>query len=113
MMEKKGRVLVVEDDHDALEAILDLLDCEGYSVVGARTADEALLILTTTPTPAIVVCDVLLPGMNGAELGATLPQDPRLSRVPILYFSAARSADRLVGAAVLKKPFSRHALLTA
>jgi CheY-like chemotaxis protein len=109
----KDAVLVVEDDLDALEAIVDLLECEGYAAFGARSGDETLRLLPTIPLPAVILCDVMMPGMNGAELTAALLHDARFASVPILYFSAARGAELIVGAHVLKKPFSLEALLAA
>jgi CheY-like chemotaxis protein len=109
----KASVLVVEDDGDALEAIVDTLACEGYATFGAGGGEEALDVLARIPPPSVILCDVMMPGMNGAELGAKIANDLGLADVPILFFSAARGADRVVGCPVLRKPFSPETLLFA
>ena len=61
------RVLVVEDDADALESLRLQMELWGNEVKTARSADEALAVAATA-RPQIVLCDIGLPGMDGLKL---------------------------------------------
>ena len=80
-------VLIVDDQArnlDALEAMLEPLDCE---LVRASSADEALLALLRHDFAAIVL-DIRMPGMNGIELAKLIKQRKRSQHVPILFLTA-------------------------
>ena len=80
-------VLIVDDQTrnlDALEAMLEPLDCE---MVRASSADEALLALLRHDFAAIVL-DIRMPGMNGIELARLIKQRKRSQHVPILFLTA-------------------------
>ena len=61
------RVLIVEDDADALESLRLQMELWGNEVTTARSADEALAVAAKA-RPQIVLCDIGLPGMDGLEL---------------------------------------------
>jgi CheY-like chemotaxis protein len=66
--------------------------------------------------PDLVILDLVMPVMNGAELMERLRADPRLAGVPVVLMTAAMSGPRLSVpnvAAVLPKPFDLDALLAA
>jgi DNA-binding response OmpR family regulator len=65
------QILIVEDDDDALEALMALVELDGYSVEGAGSAEEALDIVALR-VPQCVVLDLGLPGIDGAELARQL-----------------------------------------
>jgi len=66
-----SRVLVVDDEPAIRHALGRLFRREGWDVVTAGTAGEALAALETAPADAVLL-DFHLPGMSGAELGAEL-----------------------------------------
>jgi PAS domain S-box-containing protein len=110
-------VLIVKDDQDVLELLVDLLEPEGYKIFAAQSARRALEI-TATVRPDIILCDVVMPEMNGLELCQHLKADPKTSEIPIMLVSAVKKEDvaRLEGFAAgadeyLEIPFRTEELL--
>jgi two-component system, OmpR family, KDP operon response regulator KdpE len=107
------RVLVVDDEPQLLRGMRIILRSAGYAVETARTASEALTILTKRP-PDVIVLDLILPDGEGAEVCREVR---RCSKLPILILSAAgehRDVVRALDAGAddyLAKPFGGHELL--
>ena len=76
------RVLIVEDNADALESLRLQMELWGNEVSTARTAEEALTIAAMT-RPQIVLCDIGLPGMDGYSLVAALRK--ALGDAPVVF----------------------------
>jgi DNA-binding response OmpR family regulator len=87
-----NRVLIVEDDENALSGYVEFLTAAGFESVGVTNAAEALPIALTQP-PAVVVTDITLPGINGFELAAALRADWRTESVPIIGLTAHWTSD--------------------
>ena len=111
------RVLVVDDDPLILKVVATVLDMrDAYVVQTVTSADEALAAVDDQ-RPALVVTDVMMPGMDGFELTRELRRRPDLERLPIVLLTARdSSADRAEaeeagGDADLTKPFSPLELL--
>jgi DNA-binding response OmpR family regulator len=112
-LEQKTRLLVVEDDLILLETLEYNLEAEGYRVL---TASDGLAALETArkEQPALIVLDVMLPGLDGFEVCRILRRE---TAVPILMLTArAGETDRVVGLEVgaddyLTKPFSMREFL--
>lgn len=106
----KGRLLLVEDERDAREALAHALERAGFDVVGAASVEEATAGLTQGPFDAAIV-DIVL----GADDRGGLKLVPRLrdalSRAPIVVITAFADVDKVKqvlndGAAyLLEKPF--------
>jgi CheY-like chemotaxis protein len=109
-----GTILVVDDDHDILDAITDALERAGYRVIGARNGVEALAVLHAEPVDLILL-DLLMPTVNGWELLDTSAGDPVITSTPLVVVSAAPQdvAAHPHVRAILPKPFVRGALLDA
>jgi CheY-like chemotaxis protein len=60
-------ILVVEDSEDAREALVVLLEMESYQAVPASNGREALDYLNGAPSPALIILDLWMPLMNGAQ----------------------------------------------
>ena len=108
-----GRVLVVDDDPDILDALSEILEVEGYEVQRARNGREALQRLEHAP-PDLVLLDLMMPVMDGWEFARSL--DPG-ARPPIIVLSADRNVSakaKEIGAlGWLAKPFELSDLLAA
>jgi CheY-like chemotaxis protein len=103
-------VLVVEDDPDVREVLTLGLEHEGMTVIDAATGGEALRILGGDPTIAILVTDIMMPGITGitlAERAAALRPD-----LKILFISAYPAVGQPPGL-LLSKPFHLSELLAA
>jgi PAS domain S-box-containing protein len=104
--------LVIEDDFKAAELIRIQLEVEGFEVVFAASAEEALLVAAGRRL-SLITLDIMLPNMDGWEFLTRVRQDPALRRVPVVIISI--EADRNKGfalgaAAVLEKPVSRQVM---
>jgi CheY-like chemotaxis protein len=105
-------VLVVDDESDIREAVSELLAEEGYSVLRAASGAEALKQLRDHH-PALVLLDLMMPGMNGWEFRAAQKGDPDLSKIPVIVLSALGRAPGLDANGYLQKPFEVQQLLDA
>ena len=84
-----ARILVVEDDDDIREAYVTQLARDGYSVSAVATAEEALEVLDRREVDLLIV-DLWLPGMDGAELCRTIRAHERQHAFPILMITSMR-----------------------
>src|SRR2546422_10436111 len=87
-----GRVLVVEDDKATRGAVRALLEDAGYECCEAIDGEAALASLRTA-RPDLVLLDLGLPGLSGAEVHRALPRDPRTRFLPTVFLSAHSGKD--------------------
>ena len=109
------RVLIVEDEAGIAEVLADLLGDEGYET--AVSVDGAALAAVVDAPPALILLDVMMPGMDGPEVCRRLKADPRTARVPVVFLTAlppetlaARLGDCPYDD-VLAKPFTLDGVL--
>lgn len=92
------RVLVVEDDPKSMQLMKYLLSANGYEVLEAETAKEALdlLDLFKSNLPRVIIMDIKLPGgMDGLQLTKKIKASPETRGIPIIAVTAhAMIADR-------------------
>jgi CheY-like chemotaxis protein len=86
------RVLVADDEEGTLVLMAEMLTYSGYDVVQARDGLEALVRARETP-PALVLLDVMMPGLDGREVCRRMRADGMLDGVPIILISVADEAD--------------------
>ena len=112
----KSRILVVDDEPEAVELVEFNLKQAGYAVSTAVDGAEALK-KARSQTPDMIVLDVMLPEMDGFEICKTLRGEAATARTPILMLTAkAAEIDRVLGLELgaddyLTKPFSPRELL--
>jgi CheY-like chemotaxis protein len=107
----KPIVLVVDDNTDAIEALAQILEYEGYAVATAYDGREALEYLGGHPTPDLIVLDLMMPIMNGWELRAELAKVPAFAKVPIVVMTALAQAAKIEADAIVAKPIDLKRLL--
>ncbi len=109
------RILVVDDMQDVLVTVGAFLVKEGYSIVKASNGEEALQAILGDPGIGLLISDLVMPGMNGAELVAQATElRPHLRAMLITaYPNADGIADIASLATILPKPFRRDVLITA
>jgi CheY-like chemotaxis protein len=105
-------VLVVEDDRDVREAIEELLADDGYRPLLAANGREALDLLERLSSsgvpgsmPCLILVDLFMPVMGGAELVARLEHHPVWGAIPLVVMTAAN--DRMQGAKVDRPVLSK------
>ena len=99
-MEKKKRILVIDDDVQHVEMVKTLLESVGYEVKFAYRPQKGLEVARVAP-PDLIILDVMFagpPGPDGVEIARLLAQDPDLKDVPIIMLSGVRK--------VLELPFA-------
>src|SRR5262245_55300756 len=79
----RGTVLVVEDDPDSLEMLRRMLEALGVRAILAEDGEVALRLLSGVPVD-LVLCDLMLPGVDGFRFVTRLRDDPHWQRTPIV-----------------------------
>ncbi len=117
-MPSEPLVLVVDDYADARAMYAAWLQVSGYRVMEASTAGEALAFVRTE-TPAAILMDLSLPGLDGLEATRRLKADPRTARVPVIAITGhverhvAETARAAGCDAFLVKPSPAQAVVDA
>ncbi|MBL8516967.1 MAG: response regulator [Betaproteobacteria bacterium] len=111
-----GLVLIVDDEEPIRANLRRILRLEGYAVCEAADGQAAMTTLREV-TPALVICDVMMPHADGFAVRDMMRADSRLASVPLLFLTAsAQGDDPRLGAlmdqeAMILKPFSIAGLL--
>ena len=109
-------ILIVDDDVGIRRLLTVFLEHKGYSTVGAANGLEALSHLRDRhPLPQLILVDLMMPVMDGAQFRHAQQQDARLAAIPVALMSAAEDvqgqAPTLTADAYLSKPVDFDALL--
>lgn len=106
-------VLVVDDDPHIGALFIDFLTAEGYAVTSAGDAQEALALLDGGLRPRLVVTDMKMPDVTGAQLADAVRARPQASSPPVALMSGDHDSMEGVGGVVAKldKPFSVAAVI--
>jgi DNA-binding response OmpR family regulator len=85
----KPRVLVVEDE-EALAKVLKMrLEMEGFEIRTAGDGQEAMEMIAAE-RPDLVVCDLMMPVMDGKQVTSAIKSDKKLRSIPVLILSALK-----------------------
>jgi CheY-like chemotaxis protein len=109
-------VLVVDDNPDGIRIVESILKGSGYECVAA-TNGEAALEAIATHTPAVILLDVMMPGMSGLEVLEKLRAQPRNGRIPVILLTAKTQDEDVISGYrygadyYIPKPFTSKQLL--
>jgi CheY-like chemotaxis protein len=103
-------VLIVDDEPAFLRVVSTAIRILGYEPIPAKDAETALEVLENT-TPALVLTDVCLPGMDGVSLAHAIKSDEDTARIPVLLMSGFGRPACHQGDGFLGKPFHIDELL--
>jgi CheY-like chemotaxis protein len=104
----RSYVLIVDDEEEARESLRDVVELVGCSALLAASAKEALALLAER-RPCLMVVDLMMPGMTGAQLLEVMDREPAFRTVPVVIStSAPERAPR--GVPLLPKPINIDAL---
>lgn len=112
----KSKILVVDDEPDALEVLGFKLKEAGFTPILAKDGKRAI-DAARTERPALIVLDLMLPEVDGLEVCKVLRRDPATSLIPIIMLTAkASEMDRVIGLELgaddyVTKPFSPRELV--
>lgn len=116
MSDKKGTILVVDDNKNNLDLMLVTLSDQNYRLLAATSGERALKIAQKVE-PDLVLMDIQMPGMDGYETARRFKSDLHLDHVPILFLSALNDLNNIVqcfaagGVDYISKPFKKEELL--
>jgi CRP-like cAMP-binding protein len=116
-MERK-KILIIEDNEEMRDNIAELLELSNYEVFQSGDGKDGVK-LAIAEEPHLIVCDIMMPGMDGYEVLYLLSQNPKTSAIPFIFLTAkAEKADFRKGMNLgaddyLTKPFEEMDLLGA
>jgi two-component system, OmpR family, alkaline phosphatase synthesis response regulator PhoP len=109
-------ILFIEDEKNIVELVKYNLEQEGFRVLTATKGDTGLE-LALKSKPALVLLDLMLPGMNGLEICKTLKSNEKTRLTPIIMLTAkGTESDKVIGLELgaddyMTKPFSPRELV--
>ncbi len=110
------RILLVDDNAANLDVLYRTLEGHGHNLLVARSGEEALKIVERTQ-PALILLDIMMPGIDGFETCRRLKADPATSDLPIIFMSAlSETQDKVRGLALgavdyITKPFQAEEVI--
>ncbi len=99
------KILVVDDEQDICEILQYNLETEGYEVVTANSAEEAMAWImgeglrmkdSSTSMPDLILLDVMMGEMSGFQMARKLKDNPETAHIPIIFITALDSEDDTV-----------------
>jgi DNA-binding NarL/FixJ family response regulator len=111
-----SKLLLVDDDFSLISLLKDYLEFQGYQVISANNGRQALEILEKY-IPDMIICDVMMPEVDGYEFVTNLRERSDIGWIPVLFLSAlSQSLDRIKGLNLgantyMNKPFEPEELL--
>lgn len=94
---EQKQLLLIDDDPNLILLVKDYLEFRGYKVVTAGNGREALDVLEAL-LPDMIICDVMMPEMDGYTFVKQVRENPETEWIPILFLSAkGQSQDRVKG----------------
>ncbi len=85
-MERKAKILLVDDDADFVEATKTVLESKSYQVIVANQGDDGLR-KAKEEKPDLIILDVIMPVKDGFTTAEQLKKDPQLSEIPVLMLT--------------------------
>lgn len=115
-MSSKPYIMVVEDSEDIRELLGVLYQSQGYEVLLASDGRDALTQLKNqADLPALILLDLMMPGMDGFEFKVEQDKDQRLAPIPVVIMTAdanAKEKSQKIGArGYVRKPVELDTLL--
>ena len=88
------KILVVDDEQDICEILQYNLETEGYEVVTANSAEEALKL--TLQEYGLILLDVMMDEMSGFQMARKMKDNPATALIPIIFITALEGEDNMV-----------------
>jgi len=114
----KNSILVIEDDALIRGNVIELLSEEGFAVFSAENGVDGIA-LARARTPHLIICDIMMPGLDGFEVLKAARANPRTASVPFIFLTAKaergdiRAGMNLGADDYITKPFTLPQLLEA
>ena len=92
-MEKKAKILLIDDDVDFVESTKIILESKPYEVIVAHHGDEGLQKAREV-NPDLILLDVIMPVKDGFTAAEQFKKDPQLSKIPVIMLTAFAAKGR-------------------
>jgi len=89
-MDKKRKILLVDDDPDFVDATRTVLETKSYEVIVAKNGDEGLE-KAREESPDLILLDIIMPVEDGFTAAEQLKKDPQLSNIPVIMLTSFSS----------------------
>lgn len=106
-------VVLIDDDPDVRESVAELLRSAGHEVTSFANCTKALMHICQTDPPAVVIVDLLMPGMNAWEFIGQMRRREKFANVPVIAITGSLPAwgSPVPEAMVARKPIDPARLL--
>jgi CheY-like chemotaxis protein len=117
MPPRRARILVIDDEELVREMLVRFLNLEGYVPIEAENGEQGIQMALRSP-PDLVLCDLMMPKVDGFGVLARLRAEPATAGMPFIFITAsaevqdARVAELLGASDYLTKPFNLSDLRT-
>jgi CheY-like chemotaxis protein len=112
LIEKKNKVLIIEDDHDIRVCFRDILESCNFEICSATNGRDAFTLLNSSEDlPDLIISDLSMPIMDGNEFITKKNQVERLRDIPVLIISAHVQKVFSPDVAILPKPVDMSTFL--
>jgi CheY-like chemotaxis protein len=115
-MSQSTKILVADDDDDIREVIALVLEPFGFETVGACDGVEALAALRANPDVQLIILDLMMPRLGGAEMMKALREELGFDRIPVVVLSGdntvSDTASAIGAVKYLRKPVDLDNLLS-
>lgn len=114
----KGKILIIEDEEEIREIICELLLAENYTVIQAENGSIGIE-LARLHLPDIIICDILMPKLDGYQVLDRLRQEPATQSIPVIFLTAKidkfsqRQGMELGADDYISKPFTQAEILSS
>ena len=92
-MEERKKIFLVDDEEETLILLANILKRNGYDVITASRGKD-VVELTKKIKPDLIILDIIMPDMSGADVSAALDNDPETREVPIIYLTASMTKEQ-------------------
>ena len=96
----KKRILVIEDSMELSNSLLEIFDVEGFEAITAANGIEGVRA-AKMQHPDLILCDIMMPELDGYGVVEALQQDPQTANIPIVFLTAKQEKGDLEHAAAL------------
>ncbi len=110
--------LIIEDNLEIRENLTEILELAGYTIVTASNGNEGLKMVTGD-LPDFILCDIMMPEMDGYNVIREIKANPKTKEIPFIYVTASAEKSEMkkaldMGAdGYVRKPFDIEELMDA
>lgn len=116
MEDRKIKILIIDDVSENIQILARMIEHAGYHICFALDGEKGIDLVRNNKID-LILCDVMMPGMDGFEVCKTLKSEPKYENIPIIFVTGKSEEDAVVegfnvGAVdYISKPFKKQEIL--